>query len=106
MLKCLLGGVLIKIVIGLLGNRLDLNKVLKNHKNIQKFGLMCCLFSFLYNITRFIIRKYRINISQDREVFLASIISSLSLFIADPRDRNLMKVALYPRAIEAVLSLL
>lgn len=95
-----------KLLFNLFTNKLNLVKVLKNFPQFTRFGLMCGLFSFLFKFTRYLIRKFKISISLDKEVFIAAAMSSLSLFLADARDQNLLKVFVLPRAAEAFYSIL
>ena len=90
----------------MLTNRFKLAKVMSKPYLFLKFGLMCALFSFAYNFTRWIARKLNLLLSKDLEVFIASLLSAFTLFIADKSDLGLLKIAIYPRAIEACYSLL
>ncbi|CDW75935.1 UNKNOWN [Stylonychia lemnae] len=97
---------LLKIGLSLLSNKLNVMKVSKQYKNILKFGIMAAAFSFLYNFSRFLMRKLQIDIKEDYQVFISSLISGFALFLAESRDRKLLQIAIYPRAIEALYSLL
>ena len=44
--------------------------------------------------------------SLDIEVFISAIVSSLTLLMHKRKDLNIMKVVLYPRAIESLYTLL
>eukprot|EP00347_Sterkiella_histriomuscorum_P017533 403348975 len=105
-LKCFGVGAGLKFAVNFVSNKMNIAKTLKTSNAILRFGLMCGLFSFFFKFTRYLIRKLKINISQDQEVLAAAMMSSLALFMADHRDQNLVKVFLLPRAIEAVYNLL
>eukprot|EP00347_Sterkiella_histriomuscorum_P005041 403358128 len=105
-LKCLGGGLIIKTLLTLITKKLNIQQVIKNQRNIRNFGMMCFFFSFLFNITKFTIKKLNLQMDKDLEVFIASLLSALSLFIADRGDINLIKIALYPRALEAFYNLM
>ena len=62
--------------------------------------------SFFFKITRYLIQKYEIKMSLDMEVFISSMIASLALYLMDPKDQNIIYLLLYPRACEAVYSIL
>jgi hypothetical protein len=67
---------------------------------------MTGLFSFLFKFTRFIIRKLNLKINRDSEVMMAALVSSMALKLAEAKDMNLLKLLIYPRAIESIYSLL
>ena len=69
-----------------LQSRFNLMKLIKQYQKIIRFGLMTAGLSFLFKFTRYLIQKYEIKISLDMEVFLAAMISSLALYLMDPKD--------------------
>ena len=71
-----------------------------------RFGIVCGLFSFLYKACRCLIKKMQIPMTLDLEVFCASLLSSTSLLLAKQSDLNLIKVLIYPRALEAIFNIL
>ncbi|CDW86741.1 UNKNOWN [Stylonychia lemnae] len=105
-IKSFFYGAVAKLIYVIIQKKLNLISVLKNFKPILRFGLMVFSLSFLYKITRLVIKKAGIKISRDLEVFISASISSLSLFLADSKDMNLLKVMIFPRAIEALYALL
>ena len=103
--KSFISGLGVKLLVKTLVSRFRLSKVFKNLSDVWRFSLMCGLFSALYKFTRCILRYLKIKIDKDLEVFLASAISSISLLIATRSDLNLLKIFIYPRAIEALYNL-
>ena len=104
-------GFLIRLCFSLIGARLNVLKILtwKNGilKGILKFALMCGLFSFNYKFTHFILEKSDVlKHSKDRRVFVAALMSSTALFLAQRGDYELLKVLIVPRAFEAIYALL
>ena len=62
--------------------------------------------SFLFKFSRYLIQKYEIKMSLDMEVFVSAMLASLALYLMDPKDQSIVYLLLYPRACEAVYSLL
>ena len=80
--------------------------MLQQYQKIIRFGLMSGGLSFLFKFSRYLIQKYEIKVSLDMEVFISAMIASLSLYLMDPKDQSIIYLLLYPRACEAVYSLL
>lgn len=57
-------------------------------------------------MTRYLINFFKLELNKDLEVFLASMASSVALFLADPKDMNLLKLLILPRALESIYCLL
>ncbi len=105
-LKCFGAGALAKFLFAMIQNRLRLLKVLKNSQPILRFALMTAGFSFLYKITRYLMERSDIKVGRDLQVFVASMVASLALHLADPKDMNLLKLLIFPRALESIWALL
>ena len=80
--------------------------MLQQYQKIIRFGLMSGGLSFLFKFCRYLIQKYEIKVSLDMEVFISAMIASLALYLMDPKDQSIIYLLLYPRACEAVYSLL
>ena len=85
-IKSFLRGTILKLVLNLISSRLKIVKVMKNPQSFLRFGIMCGLFTFLYRFVRYIIRKLDLSVSIEKEVFFASMISSLALSVAEEKD--------------------
>ena len=72
--------------------------LLKKLQNLKKFPLISGIFGVDGNVTT--------GMSEDQEVFVAALLSSLALFLADKKDLHLLKLLIYPRALEALYALL
>ncbi len=105
-LKCLFGGTILRFSIALLLNRLNIYKTLSRWSIYLKFGSMCGSLSLLYNISRYILRKIIPHMPTDIQIWTSSLISSLALLLCDKSDLNLLKIAIYPRALEAMYNIL
>ena len=81
-------------------------KALAQYKLVVRFGIVCAAFSFLYKATRCFIQKFKIPLTLDQTVFISSLMSSLGLLLAKESDLNLIKVLIYPRALEAIYNIL
>ena len=85
-MRCFGYGFLIRLAFSLLGQRLNFLKIIKSRsifEGILRFAVMCGLFSFNFNITRYLLDKYNPeNLGLDGKVFIGGLMSSLALFLA------------------------
>lgn len=63
-------------------------------------------FSFFYKFTRYLMERMQVKMGRDLQVFVASMAASLALFLADAKDMNLLKLLIFPRALESIWALL
>ena len=103
-MKCFVSGVIIKSLLTLIGSKFNIGIVLAQPWGLCRFGLFCGLFSFIFKVARRILAPHKF--SKDIELFLAAALSSVSIYVLPPKDMTLLKVLLYPRAIEGLYSLL
>eukprot|EP00347_Sterkiella_histriomuscorum_P013467 403364603 len=99
-------GLIVKLLFTLVSSRLNIRAILNKPQPILRFGVMCFSLTFVYKLLRFLMQRLKLNLSRDSQVFLAAALSSLSLLIAHPNDLNLLKILIFPRAIEALYYLL
>ena len=80
---------MLKLVITLLVNKLNVVKTLKSWKVIFRFTAACSLFTLIYHLCRRLIRQYKsknFNICRDLEVTIACGLASIGLHIASKGD--------------------
>ena len=99
-------GFIIKLLFTLVSSKLNPKSILKHPKPILRFGFMCFSLTFIYKSLRLIMDRLKIEWSRDLQIFIAAGISSLSLYLASSKDMNLLKLLLFPRAIESIYCLL
>ncbi len=105
-LKKVYVGACVKMIKLLLFSKMNFRKLYKQRISIAKFGIMCGTIFLLFQTTRMLIRKLEIDITRESEVFISAMVSSLALFAADKGDIGIIKAIIYPRAAEAIYSLL
>ena len=99
-------GALVKAILVLLQSNFRIAKVLKQYQAIIRFGLTSGGFSFLFKFTRYLIQKFELKLTLDLEVLISAMVSSLALYVMDPKDMKIVNLLVYPRACEAVYSIL
>ena len=77
---------IVKSIWVFLQSKFNVMKLLKQYQKVIRFGLMTSGLSFLFKFTRYLIQKYEIKVSLDLEVFISAMISSLALYLMDPKD--------------------
>ena len=101
-------GCIIKAVLRILTER-NIMKILKSFSSIPKFGLVAGLFSLFFNVTRYVLRKVMgkdNKMGEQYEGFICGLVGSLALFFANSGEMSLVKLVVYPRAIECLFELM
>ena len=99
---------MLRLVISLLVNKLNIVKTIKNWKGIFRFTAACSLFTMIYHLCRRVMRQYKsknFKICRDLEVTIACGLASLGLHVATPGDMGIFKIILFSRAIGALVKI-
>lgn len=77
----------LRVVISLLLNKFNLQKVLKALPDNLRFGFAVTLLSFIQKLLRRIFLKHAtFNNNRDMQLFVSCAVSSLGIFVATPGD--------------------
>ena len=96
-----LKGCALKLALRLITER-SLQPFMKDRFNIPKFGIVVGLFSGLYKLARCLLNKYMPNMKTEYKTYLSGMISSLALLFANTGEKNILKMLVYPRALECI----
>jgi hypothetical protein len=111
-LRCFGYGFLLRFAFSMLAGKFRITRVLSwgkggSLKGILRFALMAGLFSFAFKFSRYLLDKLDIlKGDTDNQVFIGALFSSLTLFLLERRDLEILKVLIFPRAVEAIYALL
>ena len=79
---------------------------MKEPFNIPNFGVVVGLFSGLYKLARCLLNRFYPNLKTEYKTYISGMISSLALLLANPGEQSILKMLIYPRALECLFQLL
>ena len=96
-----LKGCAIKLVLRLI-TEWSLAALAKDPFNIPKFGVVVGLFSGLYKLARCLLNRYWPELTPCCKTYAAGMFCSLALLLANPGEQAILKMLIYPRALECL----
>lgn len=103
--KNFLRGCALKLVLRIITER-SIKSLMKDYTNIPKFGIVVGLFSGLYKLTKCLLNKYFPDLDLIYKTYLSGMVCSLALLLANPSEQAILKMLIYPRALECLFQLL
>ena len=95
-----------KILLRCLFNKFNLYKILLvEPRYVLKFAFASANVSGIFNLFRWVVQTFKIKIDIYLELFIAGCLSSLALRDFQATELSILKVLVYPRAIENVWEL-
>jgi hypothetical protein len=105
-LKCFGYALIAKIVFRCLMNKFNLKKILfEEPRFILKLAFASANLSGIFNVFRYVLQVLKIKIHSYLELFIAGALSSYALRDLQVIELSLLKVLVYPRAIENLWTL-